>query len=660
MDSMNFRLSRVLLALALTVTPATAADPVLLDDTGPETTSGALQCRHLPSLMQLYLKAHYAHHELDEHVKKDAVEQFIKTIDPSKTLLLEPEVVKLRTDLMQVFAGMRSGECAALDTAYKLVLARVEEDEKYAKEVLAAKDFKVDQDVELVLDADARGYAKTPDERRETLRKLIHFQIGNAMLAKITLSDATKQQIHRYELVTRRFRERLQKNEMATLFAQSFASGLDPHTAFLAKNDLEDFQIQLRLALEGIGAQLSSKEGYTVIEELVPGGSADKMNVLRPKDKIIAVAQEGQKPVPVIDMDLREVVRMIRGPKGTKVTLTILRQGEKNFETTIVRDKIDVRDQAAKITYETRTAGGKTFKIGVIDLPAFYGSEQREGRLSSRDVRAALEEGKRNGVQGIVMNLSRNGGGLLEEAVRISGLFLKRGAVVATQSSEGKRRVLEDQDDEVVWNGPLLVMTSRMSASASEILAGALRDYKRALIVGGDHTFGKGTVQVLFPIPGDLGAVKITTGMFFLPGGVSTQRVGVKSDMQVPSTFNDPRIGEEKLDEALPPQVIPAFVSSDVNTTDAKGHWTPVEDALIPQLAERSKARVAKNEEMQKTLKELAESRRTEKVKLSELLAKAKKDDEQKSVKQRLKDLEGPFLEESVTIMADWLSMGKK
>jgi len=621
--------------------------------------SSSLECQQLPSLFRVYLGLHYAAHALNDEVKANAVEQFIKAIDPGKTLLLESDVATMRTQLQSVFDSMLLGGCTGLDSAYQLVVRRVEEDEALARQLLGAKEFKLDESVALVVDAEARGRPRTPAERQELLRKLVHFQIANLLLTDVKIADATKELIHRYELVTRRFKERAQKDELPILFAESFASGLDPHTSFLSKEELENFQIQMRLSLEGIGASLSSQDGFTVIEELIPGGSADRLNLLRAKDKIIAVGQGDQKPVSVIDMDLRSVVKMIRGKKGTTVRLTILRQGTRTetFDVSCVRDKIDLKEAAAKLTYETRSNKGKSFKVAVIDLPTFYGGGKSEGRSSSGDVRRLLLEAKQNGAQGVVLDLARNGGGLLDEAVRIAGLFVRKGQIVATHSSNGQRRELEDEDSEVAWNGPLLVATSHASASASEILAGALKDYRRALVVGGDHTFGKGTVQVLSELPAKLGAIKVTTGMYFLPGGASTQRTGVKSDIEVPSVFNGRDVGEKKMEHALPAASIEPFLSEEVNGSDSASHWTPLDERTVRALAVRSRDRVNKDPEIAKTIKDLAEGQKKEAIKLSDMLKKVKKDDLKKSLTERIKNLEAPFLRECVNIMADWLAL---
>src|SRR5262249_7174103 len=272
----------------------------------------------------------------------------------------------------ELWDTMKSGDCSVLEHANALLINRSQEDERIAEKMLDPA-YKVDDTVEINFDPEKRGYTKSNDERHGLVRKMIHFQMSNLLIG-LPMDQAKKQLIHRYQLFTKRLKERETKKNMPEIYAEAFASSLDPHSSFLAAEALADFQIQMRLSLEGIGAALTTRDGFTVIESLVPGGQAEKSNVLRVKDKIIAVAQDGQKPVATIDMDLQDVVKMIRGKKGTRVTLTVLREGKpaKTFDVTIVRDKIDVKEQAAKINYETRKVGDRTVKVGIIDLPSFY------------------------------------------------------------------------------------------------------------------------------------------------------------------------------------------------------------------------------------------------------------------------------------------------
>ncbi len=623
----------------------------------------ALQCKILPTMFGIYLKNHYSAKKLTPQLKERTIDQFIKELDPSKNLLLKSDVDAIRPKLMGMFESMNGGDCGTLKTTNELLTTRAKENEAFAKEFLG-KDYKLDETVELALDPRKRDYTKTLDERKALLRKLIHFQMSNYLLSDMKMPEAKKQLTHQYELVSKRIHERSEENQLE-VFAEAFAQALDPHSSFLSRDSMEDFQIQMELSLEGIGAVLRSQNGFTVIESLIKGGGAEKSKMLRPQDKIIAVAQATGKPVSVIDMDLRDVVKLIRGKKGTTVKLTVLRQDEatKSFEVPIVRDKINIEEQAAKIRYVDQTIGSKKLKLGVVDLPSFYGSGKKGTRSSSADVRKLLNEAKAKKVGGIVLNLASNGGGLLEEAVAISGLFLNRGAVVATKTSDSSEEILNDEENGVAYAGPMVVLISRASASASEILAGALRDYKRAVIVGSDHTFGKGTVQAVANLPLNIGGMKVTTGMFFLPGGNSTQHAGVTSHVQLPPTFNDTEVGEKTLDYSLPEQAIKPFLSRDANSSEAGQKWEPISDAVVKSLAEKSKARVAKNTKFAEITKKVEESKKNEgMIKLAEIrkMANAEKKTGKKSKKKKNgvagdteEDVESPLVEEATAILGD-------
>ena len=562
-------------------------------------TAETLTCSRLPLLMDSFLANHYAMKSITGEIKTHAVDQMTKSLDPSKTLLYESDVERLKPALQGVFSVMRGGGCAPLQQVYDLLVARARENETIVKEILGP-DYRLDETAEMDINVNKRPYVKTAAEKRGLLKKIVQFQIESALLTGIDLAEAKKQQVHRYELQTMRAAERTPK-KLITSFAEAFARALDPHTSYLSPENFEDLQIHMQLSLEGIGATLSNDNGFTVIEELIPGGAADRSGLLRPKDKIIAVAQEGEKPVDVIDMDLRSVIKMIRGKKDTQVTLTILRQGERTdrFDATIMRDKIDIKEQEAKIAYETRTANGRQYRFGVIALPSFYGDEKGQ-KSCYKDVKSLLTEAKRRQADGIVLDLSRNAGGLLGEAVRLAGLFLDRGGIVATKDSRGQVTILANgsaaagtegderrvmtypaEDPRALFTGPLVVLTSRLSASASEIVAGALKDYRRAVIVGSDHTFGKGSVQELSPLPGGMGIMKVTKGLYFLPGGRSTQQMGVEADVRLPMWFMLDEIGETELDYPLPVQAIAPFLG--VPGNDAP-RWKPLERPLLAEI----------------------------------------------------------------------------
>ena len=579
----------------------------------------SLTCSRMPLLMGGFLSNHYAMKNMTGEIKTQAVDQMIKSLDPSKTLLYETDVEWLRPVLHDLYTTMQSGNCASLKPVYDMLVTRAQENEAMVKKILGPG-YRLDKTVELHIDVKKRPYVKTVAEKQSLLKKVVQFQIENALLNGIDLVGAKKKQIHHYELQTRRVVER-NPEKLVTNAAESFAQALDPHTSYLSPENYADLQIHMQLSLEGIGAMLSNDNGFTVIEELIPGGGAERSGLLKPKDKIIAVAQEREKPVDVIDMDLRDVVKMIRGKKGTKVTLTILRQEERmnRFDVTILRDKVSIKEQEAKITYETRTVNGRKYQFGVIDLPSFYGDE-KENKSCYEDVKNLLAEARRQHVDGIVLDLSRNGGGLLTEAVQLAGLFIGRGGIVATKDAdeqitilangsaalraEGEKRqviTFPAENLRTVYEGPLVVLTSRISASASEIVAGAFKDYRRAVIVGSDHTFGKGSVQMLTPLPRDLGSMKVTTALYFLPGGKSTQKVGVEADIRLPlwSILED--VGETALDYPLPAQEITPFLGVPGNSNALL--WKPVEQPLLTELAAMSRARVAKDAKFAEIIK---------------------------------------------------------
>ncbi len=639
-----------------------------------------LSCRRLPLLMERFLANHYAMKSMTGELKMHAVDQMIKSLDPSKTLLYESDLEKLRPILQNVYTSLQAGDCASLTQVYDVLVARARENEALVKKILGP-DYRLDDTVELNIDVRKRPYVKTTDQKHELLRKVVQFQIENALLAGIDLAEARKQQIHRYELQTMRVVER-NPEKLLTSVAESFALALDPHTSYLSPENFEDLRIHMQLSLEGIGASLSSDNGFTVIEELIPGGGAERSGLLKPKDKIIAVAQEGERPVDVIDRDLHAIVKMIRGKKGTKVTLTILRQEEKTerFDATILRDKIDIKEQQAKITYDTRTVDGRLYRFGVIDLPSFYGDE-KENKSCYEDVKALLAEARRQHVDGIVLDLSRNGGGLLREAVRLTGLFLGEGGIVATKDNRGQVTILangsaaagmEDGERQVitlpaedprgVYTGPLVVLTSRLSASASEIVAGALKDYHRAVIVGQDHTFGKGSVQVLTPLPWEMGGMTVTTALYFLPGGKSTQKTGVEADVRLPIWFILEDIGETALDYPLPAQAISPFLGVPGNVVPL---WKPVGQSLLTELAARSRARVAKDAKFAEIIKNNKEAAGKKGViRLADLRKEMEKDNGGKKkgtsaeLKQKARDQYAPFVNESVNVLLDMVTPG--
>ncbi len=636
---------------------ASTASPAWARARGEPGERALAMCFYLPPLFSVFTQQHYAVKRVDQAIERRTAERFIEILDPSKSLLLMSDVEKLRVELPGLFTTARRGDCKLLDAAWTLLERRAAEDRRIAAALLTP-DFAIDDRTELILDPRQRAYAENEQERAARVRGMIHFQMSSYLASGLAMDKAKRQLLHRYELIDKRLADRRKKGLLPGLFAQAYAEALDPHSAYMSPDELADFEIALKLSLEGIGAVLTTDDGFVVIQSLVPGGQAEKTGQLRPNDKVIAVAQEGEAPVSVIDMELGDVVKMIRGKKGTKVTLTVLREGKATttFPVTIVRDKIDVSSQAAKISYQKRKIAGRELTIGVIDLPSFYGGE-RGGRSSFGDMKRLLAEAREKKADGLVLDLSRNGGGLLNEAVSISGLFLRRGAIVGTRSSDGRFEVLDDTDPSVDWPGPLAIVVSRASASASEILAGSLRDYERALLIGGAKTFGKGTVQVVVPMSQDIGAIRVTTGMFFLPGGRSTQLVGVPADLAVPSLFDGLDASEDKLEYALPAQSVPAFLSPEAN---ASGAWRKVPAALPAALATKSRERIARSAEFKKIREQLEDTAKNKGVvMLGDLRKRAAKERPPSGDEDAPKDPEQEaVLGEAVNILVDAIEAG--
>lgn len=643
-----------------------------------------LECKHISPIEEAYLSRHITYSSTSKkNIESRVVEQFIKKMDPTKLYLLASDVKEIENKLKNVFAQTRQKQCDGLKAVYEIYKKRVQERVKYVKTLLN-KSFKLDKDVEFVFDPDQRSNPKTLAEANAFNSKYIHFQIANYIATDSSLEEAKSNVIKNYERMEKQVVEQSDQ-DLYSLYLDAFSHGLDPHSSYLSADQLEDFEISMRLSLEGIGATLSSKDGFTVIEQLIPGGAAERSGQLKPKDKIVAVAQaEEKKFVNVIDMQLRDVVRYIRGKKGTEVKLQILRKstkGEtKRFEVSLIRDKIKLEDEAANIEYFEKEANGQKFKLGVLNLPSFYSDNRDKGRSATKDMAKLLEEVETKKVDGLVLDLSTNGGGSLDDAVKIAGLFFKTGNVVKQSSRDPNRGEIElaDQDTKVNWAGPLVVLISRISASASEIVSGTLKDYERAVIVGGDHTFGKGSVQSVEPLPPGLGALKTTVGMFFTPGGNSTQHRGVDADIPLPSAYSTDEIGEKTLDYSLPPKKIKPFLSKTAYVTDGAGKWLKIEPAQINKLKIASELRVSENKDFNKLLEDIAKVKKKGKViKVSEVLNKeeskekdkdktkenlADEDDEDSgkilSKEEKLKKYrERPDIQESLNVLADLITV---
>lgn len=591
--------------------------------------SSALTCEALPRLLGAYLQNHVQYRALTEDLKQRVAESNLRHLDPSRSLFVESDAEAVRKQFGGVFTGISRGDCSLLEAMHKNTIQRYEEMEDFVRKFVSRDDYAIDQEASLVIDPEKRGFPTNKAEREDLYRRLVHFQMSNYVANDEPLDEAKGKLIHRYELMTKRAKE-MKRDEIYARFLDAFSSALDPHSAYLSPDNLEDFKIHMGLSLEGIGAVLSSRDGYTIVEEIVPGGSAAKEGNLKPKDRILAVAQEDGDMVDVIDMDLRDVVRMIRGKKGSVVRLSVLRQGAETerFSVRLVRDKINLEEQAAKLRFEEIEANGKKYKLAVLDLPSFYGDKEAGSRQATEDVAKLLKQARAEKADGLLLDLSRNGGGLLDYAVKITGFFIGTGGVVAVGDGRQQTQVLDDPDEQIQWSGPLVVLTSRVTASAAEIFAGAVKDYRRGVIVGDDHTFGKGSVQTVAPLPPGLGALKLTTALFYRPGGQSTQQIGVPADIVLPALTANDQLGESNQPYSLAPRSIPPFANGKPKVA---GGYVPVDAATVQRLMARSKERVAGDARFADIQQELAKQKENEgAVKVADLLEKKEKEDAEK------------------------------
>ncbi len=634
-----------------------------------------LSCMHVFPIQMRYLERHVNYTKLTPELEKHTIDQFMKRIDGSKIFMLKKDIKDIEASMHGIFEKTRNLDCGPMLKANEIFVKRVEEQLAFAKKYLAA-DFKLDPKTTVQSDPKDRVRATDTKQAQTIFAKQLQFDVANYVATDISLDDAKKHVLQNYERFLKHYRD-FKNRDIFSNYLDSFATALDPHSNYLSADNLEEFEIQMRLSLDGIGATLSQLNGFTVVEALVPGGAAQLAGQLKAKDKIIAVGQGQDGPyTDVMEMELREVIRLIRGPKGTAVRLKVIRKVAKEsqrLEITIVRDKIKLEEQGASILYVDREVGGQKLKLGLLNLPSFYHDERPDGPSAATDLKKLLADAVKNKADAIVLDLSNNGGGSLPDAVDVAGLFIATGNVVSLGQRATKAGgplafdTLSDHDATVDWSGPLVILTNRGSASASEIVSGALQDYNRALIVGGDHTFGKGTLQAVEQLRPGLGASKTTTGMFFTAGGQSTQHRGVSGDIVFPSILSQDSVSEKKLDYSLPPKKIPDFTSASAFVREGPSAWTPLNKEIIAKVKSKAKPRIEASTEFKKILGDLKKSKTPEKtISVSSILkgkepkATGKADDEEEKVvpilskeEKRKKYLERADVQEALNVAAD-------
>jgi carboxyl-terminal processing protease len=631
------------------------------------------------AVSMLMERSHLSGQSLDDTISQRCMETFIKELDPLKLFFYQSDVDEFMRSRNRLDDLFRRGDIRFAYEVFARFLARVDERIQLAQEALGQKhDFTVDE--EMVRDPEAATFAKTPEEAAERWRQRVKFDLMKEVADDVALDEAVKKLRKRYDSIGKSWQQ-TDNDELLERYLSAMTTGFDPHSSYMAPSTLENFDITMKLQLDGIGASLRSVDGYTVVQNIIPGGAADKHGGIKPEDKIVGVGEGTDGPIEdIVDMKLNDVVKKIRGKRGTIVRLEVdPADNSERKVLTITRERIELKDSEARseIIERGKKADGTPYRLGVIQLPSFYMDMDGarlglpEFKSTTRDVRRLLEQFKTQNIDAVVIDLRWNGGGSLTEAVNMTGLFIDDGPVVQVKGPDGRTQPYKDQEPGMAWEGPLVVIINKFSASASEIFAGAVQDYGRGVVIGDHATHGKGTVQQLFnlgealfrirEVP-NMGALKLTIQQFYRPGGDSTQNRGVVSDIELPSLTTHLDVGESDLDHAL------AF-----NRVNPLQHdmYHMVDARLIDGLRQRSKQRIAESEYFQTASKQISryeeqKDRKTVTLNLEKFLAERKELDAEKEQEELFDDMTDPtrpvyemdgYGEEALDITVDYLDL---
>ncbi|MGD8230441.1 carboxy terminal-processing peptidase [Vibrio sp. TRT 1302] len=630
--------------------------PVLTPEAQHETASKRVTSR--------FTRSHYKHFSLNDQFSQAIFERYIEMLDYNRNIFTQADIDSFKKWTSGIDDQLKAGDNQIAFDVYNLSIKRRYERFKYALSILD-QEMSFDNDETIELDRSEAAWPADTAELDELWRKRVKYDALNLKLTGKDWDEIKDTLGKRYNNALKRLGQ-THNEDAFQLYMNAFARQIDPHTSYLSPRSADQFQTDMNLSLEGIGAVLQMEDDYTVIRSLVAGGPASNSKLLAEGDRIIGVGQDGEDIVDVIGWRLDDVVQLIKGPKGTKVNLQILPEGKeaKADVVTIVRDKIRLEDRAVKS--EVIEKDGK--KIGVLEVPSFYVG-------LAKDTDKLIEELKGKGVDGIIVDLRNNGGGALTEATALSGLFITSGPVVQVRDSYGRVNVNSDTDGKISYDGPLTVLINRYSASASEIFAAAMQDYGRAIILG-ENSFGKGTVQqhrslnhIYDLFDKELGYVQYTIQKFYRIDGGSTQNKGVAPDIAFPTAIDPSETGESVEDNALPWDSI----------DKAKYEVLQRNEALIGKLAANHQTRIAKdlefrfvaediekykaekddnslslNEKTRKAESDAADARRLTRINERQ---KAAGQEPYKTLDDIPKDYESPdaYLNESVAIMVDMI-----
>lgn len=562
--------------------------------------SGVLQPKGDPEKDKMLLelltfvieRGHYDPAVIDDNFSKGVYKDYIEALDPSKRFFIQSDIDEFAAYETKIDDQIRNKDLSFFNLTYERLMQRLKESKAFYKDILAEPfDYSVKE--EFNTDYEKLPYTRNETELKEKWRKQIKLSTLSSLTDKLkmqedlkngvkpekvdaaakaktagTTESETPKTFEQLEKETREsslkslneyfdFIEDLDQNDWFSVYVNAIATRFDPHTNYFPPDEKERFDVSMSGKLEGIGARLQKKNDYTEVSELISGGPAWRGKELESGDIILKVAQGNAEPVEVVGMHLDDVVKKIKGPKGTEVRLTVKKVDGTIKIISIIRDIVEIEETYAKSSVVTKNG----LKYGIIYLPKFYiDFENNDSRDAGKDVAIEVERLKNAGVNGIIMDLRDNGGGSLKTVVDIAGLFIEDGPVVQVKSAGRKQEVLYDKDKKVQWDGPLVVMQNSFSASASEIFAAAIQDYRRGIVIGSKQSYGKGTVQNVIDLNqfvrgsnvGDLGALKTTTQKFYRITGGSTQLEGVSSDIAIPDRYAYLKMGERDIENAMP------------------------------------------------------------------------------------------------------------
>jgi len=558
---------------------------------------------------------HYHPGNIDDDFSEKAYDMYIDRLDYSKRFLLEEDVDQLSKYRNELDNALREADFTFFDLSVEMLGERITEAQGYYQSILA-KPFDFEKEENYEFDSDKKEFAKNKKELKERWHQSIKYEVMANIFNEsedqvkaaeksdtVTIKTFDELEIAAREKILKRYddwfhrMEKLDTDDRLNIYINSLVNVFDPHTQYFPPRDKENFDIRFSGQLEGIGAQLTQKNEYVEVTRIIPGSPSWKQGELEVGDYIIKVAQEGEEPVVIVDMRLDDAVQLIRGDKGSKVTLTIKKLDRTIKEITLVRDVVVLEETYAKSAVINDEETGD--KYGYIKLPSFYVDFAKiNGKNCYDDMKKELRKLKQEDIDGLVFDLRDNGGGSLEDVVKIAGLFIEEGPIVQSKGKNGSQKTYKDIDPDVQYGGPLVVMVNAISASASEIFAAAMQDYERAIIIGGKSSYGKGTVQNFTELDRmvpkkpadmkDLGSLKMTVQKFYRIDGGATQLKGVIPDITYPDYYNYMDFGEKDLEYAMPWDEISALEWD---------KWTPVYD--MEYIASISDTRIGQDTLMQ-------------------------------------------------------------